>query len=61
MLGREQPCLATLDGADHFAPSGLCQCGCPECSETLGFCVCLDCPCEVGDGCIHALLAGGDR
>ena len=33
--------------AEHFAPGGLCQCPCDQCT-TRGakFCVCLDCPCE---------------
>ena len=33
--------------AEHFAPDGLCQCPCDQCT-TRGamFCVCLQCPCE---------------
>ncbi len=54
MQGVEQPCLAELDEDDHFAPNGLCQCGCADCTERLGFCVCVDCPCDVGNGFEHA-------
>jgi hypothetical protein len=33
--------------AEHFAPDGLCQCPCDQCTtRTAKFCVCLDCPCE---------------
>lgn len=48
MQGVERPCLAELDDG-HFAPAGLCQCGCADCTTRLGLCTCLDCTCDSQD------------
>lgn len=53
MQGIEQPCLAGLDD-DHFAPNGLCLCGCADCTTRLaGFCVCLVCVCDSQEDHAH--------
>lgn len=34
---------------EHFGANGLCQCPCEECTtRTARFCVCPDCPCDLG-------------
>lgn len=48
-IGLPGPCIE-----DHFAPSGLCQCPCEDCTtRTAKFCVCEECPCE-GEPGAHA-------